>query len=76
MTVYCDFTVNIRVVDAVALVAAARLRAVQDGSPLADGDEISITEAIQWLLDPGVSPPGCEIQDSQCEETTIRDNPV
>lgn len=59
-------TIDIDVWDARTLIQAARAKAREDGSPLRN---CTTREALQWLLDPGVSPPGNDINDSCVDET-------
>lgn len=62
-------TLYVRVIDEAALIAAGQERAKIDvgGSLDADDENMDAPTALRWLLDPGVSPPGCEIQDSSVE---------
>ena len=61
-----QFCMDVEVNDEEALIAAARAKMVADGVDPDDGEMDSRT-ALRWLLDPGVSPAGCEITDSVCE---------
>lgn len=66
MTSY-QFSIDIEVVDERALYEAACLKARDDGldcEELGTPEEPSVRDCLIMLLDPGTSPPGCEIQDS------------
>jgi hypothetical protein len=57
----------VRVYDEPMLIATARATAA-GGCPPEIAPEIGDARmALRWLLDPGDSPPGCEILDSTCE---------
>ena len=62
------FSLDLKITDKQALLNAARRWAQQEGfdsDTLANEDgEANINECLRMLLDPGVSPPGTEIQDS------------
>jgi len=66
-------TITVDVFDRLALYRAAMRRAVADGVSLADylsmrrtgGDRTAVD--LVMLLDPGISPAGCQIQDSRAE---------
>jgi hypothetical protein len=69
------FTLELRVHDAQELFSAARKHAIEvEGlvpeavdEELKDGDEINVHACLVTLLDPGLMP-GCDINDSSCEE--------
>lgn len=58
-------TLEVDVYDARALISAARKQAREQKTPL---QYCSTREALQWLLDPGLSPDGTDIVHSYCEE--------
>ena len=67
------FRLDIEVHDPAALAAAAEERAVAGGMAVADwramrGDD-PLAVDLQMLLDPGQSPPGCEIIESDVSES-------
>lgn len=73
-----DLTLSIRVSDRPALLASAIKHAVEVDklseeearAMLADDDEeegVNVEACLQMLFDPGVSPDGCEIEESRCE---------
>lgn len=47
------------------LIAAGKLRAVEDGVTAEDCDDVPT--ALRFLFDPGTPPPGCKIFDSEVE---------
>jgi hypothetical protein len=70
-------SITVRVHDKQKLEQAAEARAIEDGWSEARWRESSpdAGENLRMLLDPGESPPGCEIQDSCVErETTLTRN--
>lgn len=58
-------TIEVDVDDENALMTAARAQAVKDGGT--ENQVNDVADAIVWLLDPGVSPPGLLIVQSSCE---------
>lgn len=79
MAEFHDVTISVRVYDRKALLAAAlqhaltvdKLDEVSARQLLTDTDEdsdgVDVSACLRMLLDPGVSPDGCDIQDSSCE---------
>lgn len=65
------FSMEVRIVDAKAFVAAAVAKAIEDGVDEADAKATyavsNLGACAQMLFDPGVSPAGCEIEDSGAE---------
>ncbi len=64
-------TIYVEVQNEAALFEAARTKLLAE----AGGDEGTVRDilpdvsaALRWLLDPGVSPPGCEIHDCTCDD--------
>lgn len=67
-----ECSIYVRVFDAKKLFKAAMARLKSDGIEDAEeclrpDGEIDTAKCLQVLLDPGESPPGCEIIDSSCE---------
>jgi hypothetical protein len=67
-----ECSIYVRVFDAEALYQAAMAKMEQDGiedaeESLRPNGEIDTAKCLQMLLDPGESPPGCQILDSACE---------
>lgn len=67
-------TLYVAMDDAEALHAEAVRRAKEDGlhqdsidEMLGTKDNISISDCLRYVFDPGTSPPGTQIQDSSCE---------
>lgn len=67
------FKMEIEVYDVDAFVQAARERALKDGAATSMREarrqytRNNLTECAVMLLDPGESPPGCEIEHSEAE---------
>lgn len=66
-----EVSIFILVKDVEALISAARERVTHDMGEDTDVNELvpdgDTSAALRWLLDPGASPPGCEILDCTCE---------
>ena len=62
-----EFSLYVRVTDPEALKVAAKASWETEGNEPWDDDEWPIQNCLRQLLDPGMSPPGCEILDSTCE---------
>jgi hypothetical protein len=74
LTTSHQVTIYVDVNDQDALFAAAMARAKEDGLEESDAQEnlkpdgeVHIGNCLRMLLDPGVSPPGCSIEDSSCD---------
>lgn len=79
-TVWFQCTLHIKVDDPAAFVAHSRARYIADGCGTGDdfdaglygqdadedGDEFNMNYAVQMVFDPGESPPGCTIEESEC----------
>jgi hypothetical protein len=58
-------TLEVDVFDALELIKAARAQARVQNTPL---QHCSTQQALQWMLDPGMGPPGTDIAHSSCEK--------
>jgi hypothetical protein len=67
MTTAYEVSIYVNVTDPAALKAAALIKMEKEGCPFSDPGEFSVRDALRWFIDPGCSPPGCEILDSACE---------
>lgn len=86
MAEFHDLTISVRVYDRAALLAAAMKHAQEvDGLSEADaaellkdtdedGDGVNVSACLQMIFDPGVSPDGCDIQESRAEWVTADDD--
>lgn len=61
-------TIEVDVYDARELIKAARAKASAEGIKLKN---CSARDALQWMLDPGVSPVGSDITHSFCERLPL-----
>lgn len=61
-------TLEVEVFDAREVIKAARVNAKAQGIK---GAIKNTSDAVQWLLDPGVSPPGTQIEHSSIEESRL-----
>jgi hypothetical protein len=83
-----DITLTVQVIDEQALLKAALISAMKpmaDGRVFYASEEVAreelteedgsvnIQACIQEVLDPGISPPGLEIEECQVEEFTVHD---
>jgi hypothetical protein len=66
-----DYTISLDVTvhDPDEVIKAARQRYLDETTNATDSETIvpDVEAALRFLFDPGVSPPGCEINDSSCE---------
>lgn len=66
-------SIFLRVIDTRELIAAGRRWLIENGVAESDAEAAGIiddddySKALRYLIDPGISPPGTEIQDSNCE---------
>lgn len=69
MTSYIDVTIHLEVFDEKILFDAACAAMIKDGVPPDEAAQFadSPSECARYLLDPGVSPPGTNIEDSTAE---------